>query len=84
MKSFSLVFLFALLISLVFADAENYEITYYGCPEECHTQRNPACDSKMKLGDHDYFAALVNILIILFIIYIYLLIVKYINNLFKF
>lgn len=58
MKSFSLFLIFASLISLVFAEADNYEITYYGCPDECYAQQEPACDGNMKLGNHEYFAAL--------------------------
>jgi len=58
MKFFNLILLFACLLSFVFADAENYEITYYGCPDECETQEGPACDEHMELGKHDYFAAL--------------------------
>jgi len=60
MKSFSLILLFACLLSFVFAEADNYEITYYGCPDECYAQNKPACDEHMTLGEHEYFAALVN------------------------
>lgn len=61
MKSLNLILIFVCLISLVFADAENYEITYYGCPDECHTQRDPACESRdrhYQLEEDDFFAAL--------------------------
>jgi len=60
--------IFSLLLALIPAvfseviSAYNYEVTFYGCPEECNTQKEPACDGHLQLGNHDYFCALVNYL----------------------
>jgi len=64
MKLASIIVLFTAIISTVLSKkheitAYNYEATFYGCPEECHTQRNPACDQDMDVGK--YFCALSNL-----------------------
>jgi len=59
MKLSGLVTIFTGLVATVIAGG-NYEITYYGCPSECETQKRPACDGSLNLGEHEYFAALVS------------------------
>ncbi|ORX75119.1 hypothetical protein BCR32DRAFT_272110 [Anaeromyces robustus] len=42
MKLLNLFVLATSLISASFA-AKQYQITYYGCPRECHSQKHPSC-----------------------------------------
>jgi len=54
MKSY-IFFLIALLGQVVFAEYE-YKSTFYGCPEECETQKGPKCE--MGLPSNNFFVAL--------------------------
>jgi len=50
-----------MIISVVYSRGKspNYQMTHYGCPDECHTQKGPACDEHRDLGNNtQYFAAL--------------------------
>jgi len=59
MKLFNLLALVACIVTYVFA--ANYQTTFYGCPDECHTQEGPACGSKtypLSSGGTKYFVAI--------------------------
>ncbi|ORX76802.1 hypothetical protein BCR32DRAFT_296006 [Anaeromyces robustus] len=60
MKLFNL-FVFAIgLVASAFA-ANDYQITYYGCPKECNTQKKPSCHLPTYPLEHDgtkFFCAL--------------------------
>lgn len=61
MKSLNIILIFAILISVVYSRGKspNFQMTHYGCPYECHTQEQPACDGHRDLGYNiNYFAAL--------------------------
>ncbi|ORX75118.1 hypothetical protein BCR32DRAFT_272109 [Anaeromyces robustus] len=60
MKLFNLFVLTIISITAVFA-AEDYEVTYYGCPGECSTQRHASCGVKtypLDSGGTKYFCAI--------------------------
>jgi len=57
MKLLKTLSLLSFALATTYASSRNYEITYYGCPDECGTQKNPSC-SKFKSGLPTYFAAL--------------------------
>jgi len=52
-------FLISVLLLTVTVFASN-KMTFYGCPDECETQKNPSCGKEI---DTEYFAALVNIFV---------------------
>jgi len=59
MKLFNYLALVALIFSYVIAG--NYEMTFYGCPDECHKQENPSCGLPtypLEHGGTEFFAAL--------------------------
>ncbi|OUM67003.1 hypothetical protein PIROE2DRAFT_20085 [Piromyces sp. E2] len=51
------LFISIILISTVVSSPVDNQITYYGCPDDCTSQDEPACDIKI---DTEYFAALAN------------------------
>jgi len=59
MRLFNFLVLVALVFSYVIAG--NYEMTYYGCPDECGKQENPSCGLPIYPLEHGatkFFAAL--------------------------
>jgi len=59
MKLFNALVLFSGFISHVLASASNYQITYYGCPDECYAQEHPSCGIKIYPDNSNkYFCAL--------------------------
>ncbi|ORX75117.1 hypothetical protein BCR32DRAFT_272108 [Anaeromyces robustus] len=59
MKLLNVLFLFGGFISYVLAGASSYQITYYGCPNECSSQEHPSCGIKIYPdSDNKYFCAL--------------------------
>jgi len=61
MRLFNFLVLVALVFSYVIAG--NYEMTYYGCPDECGKQENPSCGLPIYPLEHGatkFFAALVS------------------------
>jgi len=73
MKILNIAFIFVYLTAFVLAKqdaitAYDYEVTFYGCPHECHTQTLPSCQED--LDPTGYFCALVSIIWITSEIYI--------------
>lgn len=65
MKILNIAFIFVYLTAFVLAKqdaitAYDYEVTFYGCPHECHTQTLPSCQED--LDPTGYFCALVSII----------------------
>jgi len=63
MKIFNISFLFVLLTTFMLTKqskvtAYDYEVTFYGCPHECHTQKLPSCQEDLE--PTGYFCALVS------------------------
>jgi len=52
MLNYNILISFLLFTATVFC---SNKMTFYGCPEECHTQENPSCGNGINT---DYFAAL--------------------------